>query len=319
MKTSNFPILTVSVLLLTGALFPGRGDRTIAADLDPAQSGVTGAIKGYVKDAGTGAPLDNVKIILVFANSEAVKFEIQTDKKGYYYVGGLTPGNYRFSYEKDGFLPSAQTWRARLAETVQADVALQTLEGSRLAGVPKTMQKAMASFKWAKWADAVSGFSEGISSDPTNALLYFYRGLSQEKQDRAEEALADYLKAVELKPDFVLPYSSAAKIYARQNSHEKASELYGKAIELGDRDTTTLYNHAVVLMNLGKGPEAKATLGRLVDLDPDYADAYYHLGILSIGQGETERAKDYLLRFLRVDPENSKAPLAKQILESLRK
>lgn len=319
MKRSSVPALAVSVILLSCALFPGSGGRPSAGGMDPAQSGVTGAIRGYVKDAETAAPVEKVKITLTSVNSEAVKFEIQTDKKGYYYIGGLTPGYYRFSYEKDGFLPAAQTWRARLAETVQADVALQTLEGSRLAGASKATQAAMASFKEAHWEEAVSGFSEGIASDPTNALLYFYRGLAREKQGRAEEAQADYLKAIELKPDFVLPYSSSAKIYAKQQDHEKASGLYEKAIVLGDRDITTFYNYAVVLMNLGKNPEARAALERLLALDPDYADAYYHLGILSIGQGETEKAKESLRRFLQLDPESTKAPLAKQILESLGK
>jgi tetratricopeptide (TPR) repeat protein len=317
MKTANLLGLAVSVILSSYVLFSGSSYHPLSRNLDSIQSGTTGAIKGYVKDAKTGAPIDTVKITLVYAKNETVKFEIQTDKKGYYYIGGLTPGYYKFTFEKEGFLPASQTWQIKLAETVQADLNLQTLEASPVADSPKAAQKAMAFFKEAKWEEAVKEFSKGISGDPTNPLLYFYRGLSQENRDQVEEALADYQKAIELKPDFVLPYSRSAKIYARQKNHEKANEFYQKAVELGDQDITTLYNHAVVLMNLGKNAEAKVALESLLERDREYADAYYHLGILSIGLGETEKAKESLQKFLQLDPENPNAPLARKILESL--
>lgn len=319
MKKTSVIVLTISAMAISGFLFSAGGARPLPGNLEPAQSGISGAIKGYVKDAKTGAPIDKVKITLVYANSETVKFEIQTDKRGYYYIGGLTPGYYQFSYEKEGFLPASQTWRARLADTVQADVDLQTLETSRLAGAPKAAQNAMAFFKDAKWEESVKGFSEGISGDPTNPLLYFYRGLSQENRGQPEEALDDYLKATELNPDFILPYSRSAKIFARQQNLEKAREFYSKALKLGDRDITTLFNYAVVLLNLGKSLEAKSALEELLELDPEYADAYYHLSILLIGQGESTRAKEHLQKFLKIDPENPNAPLARQILESLGK
>jgi tetratricopeptide (TPR) repeat protein len=317
MTRTNVLVLAVSVVLSSSSLFSESSSHPLTGNLDSVQSGTTGAIKGYVKDAQTSAPLDMVKITLVYTKNETVKFEIQTDKKGYYYIGGLTPGYYKFTFEKEGLLPASQTWQVKLAETVQADLELQTLETSRLADSPKAAQKAMALFKEAKWEEAVKEFSEGISGDPTNPLLYFYRGLSQENRDQVEEALADYQKAIELKPGFVLPYSRSAKIYARQKNHEKASELYQKAVELGDNDITTLYNHAVVLMNLGKNAEAKVALESLLERDREYADAYYHLGILSIGQGETQKAKESLQKFLQLDPENPNAPLARKILESL--
>ena len=317
MKTTNTLVLVVQAMFFSCALFLGSGTHLLPGDFDSIQSGVTGAIKGYVKDAKSGAPIDKVKITLVYTQNETVKFEIQTDKRGYYYIGGLTPGYYKFSFEKDGFLPVSQTWRVPLADTAQADLALQTLETSRATDSPQRAQKAMTFFKEARWEDAVKEFSDGISGDPANPLLYFYRGLSQENRGQMEEALADYQKAIELKPDFVLPYSRSAKIYARQQNHEKANEFYQKAVELGDQDITTLYNHAIILMNLGKNSEAKVALESLLERDRDYADAYYRLGILSIGQGETEKAKEFLQKFLQLDPENPNAPLAKQILKSL--
>ena len=281
------------------------------------QSGVTGAIKGYVKDARTGEVIVKAKIIMVFAKSDSVRYTLETDKKGYYYKSGLTPGYYKFTVEKEGFLPTSKTVRARLADTVQSDFELQVLEVDPVAEAPKAAQKAMKLFNKAKWSEAVEEFSAGIIEDPSNPLIYFYRGLSYENDGMVQEALSDYKKAIELKPDFILPYSRSGKIYARQRDYEKANELYQKSVELGDQDITTLYNYGVVLMNLGQSSEAKTVFENLLVLDEDYADAYYHLGIITIGQGDGEKAKELLQKFLELDPENPNAPVAQKILESL--
>jgi len=281
------------------------------------QSGSTGAVKGYVKDAGTGDALNKAKIVIADQRSSSLKYELKTDKKGYYYKGGLRPGYYRFAVEKEGYLPAARTVRVRLSDTVQADFELAVLEVQ----VPETLKKvdkAMELFREEKWEEAVQEFSEGIAEDQSNPMLFFYRGIARENLGNPQEALSDYLKTIELKPDFTLPYSRAGKIYARQKEYEKAGEFYKKSVELGDRDITTLYNYGVVLMNTGKNTEAQGVFENLLSLDEDYADAYYHLGIIHVGSGDTAQAKALLERFLVLDPESRYASIAREILKSLK-
>jgi tetratricopeptide (TPR) repeat protein len=318
MKTfHNSILLIVCVLIISAFSFSYSAINSSSRVFWSAQSGVTGAIKGYVKDARTGEVIVKAKIIMVFAKSDSVRYTLETDKKGYYYKSGLTPGYYKFTVEKEGFLPTSKTVRARLADTIQSDFELQVLEVNPIAEAPKATQKAMKLFNEAKWNEAVLEFSAGITEDPSNPLLYFYRGLSHENNGKIEEALVDYQKTIELKPDFILPYSRSGKIYARQREYEKANELYQKSVELGDQDITTLYNYGVVLMNLGQSSEAKTVFENLLALDEDYADAYYYLGIITIGQGDAEKAKELLQKFLELDPENPNAPVAQKIIESL--
>lgn len=282
-----------------------------------AQSGTTGAAKGFVKNAKTSEAIAKAKIVLVDLKNESLKYELQTDKKGYYYKGGLRPGYYNFTVEKEDFLPTAKTVRVRLSDTVQADFELQILE-RKVPEVIKKADKAMNLFREEKWEDAVSEFSKGITEDQTNSMLFYYRGIAQENNGNTEEAMLDYQKTIELMPDFVLPYARAAKIHARKQNFEKAREFYQKSVELGDQDITTHYNYGVVLINLGKSTEAKTVFENLLSLDEEYADAYYHLGIISIGQGESERAKEHLQKFIKLDPKNKNAPIAEKIIESLK-
>jgi tetratricopeptide (TPR) repeat protein len=281
------------------------------------QTGTTGAVKGYVKNVTTGAIIADAKIYMENAKFGNIKYELKTDAKGYFYKGGLQPAQYKFTVEKEGFMPSERTVRVRLADTVQADFELQTAD-SLVPVATKMAKKALDSFREGDWEKAVKEFSEVIAEEPTNSLLFLYRGLAQEQNGDSTAALSDYQKAIGLKPDFVMPYSRAGKLYARQQDNEKAYEYFQKAVELGDQDTTTLYNYAVVLINLGKSPEAKTVLERLLAEDDAYADAYYHLGIITIGEGDSARAKELLEKFVEMDPENPNAPIAKQIIESLK-
>ena len=308
-------MISLLIFIVSASLFSST--KTSFCPISSTQTGVSAAVKGYVKDAKTGEPIPEAKVIIVYSKSDSVRYTLETDKKGYYYKSGLTPGYYRFTVEKEGFLPAEQTVRARLADTVQFDFELHVVETDPVGEVAKSAQKAMKLFNEAKWNEAVEEFSAGITEDPSNPLLYFYRGLSFENDGRVEEALSDYEKAIELKPDFILPYSRSGKIYARQREYVKPNELYQKSVELGDQDITTLYNYGVVLMNLGQSIEAKTVFENLLALDEDYADAYYHLGIITIGQCDSEKAKELLQKFLELDPENANAPVAQKILESL--
>jgi len=310
--------LGLFILLISVSGFSGNSVYVTGKSFSSLQGGTTGAIKGVVKDAKSGEVIDKAKIIMVSARSDAIRYELQTDKKGYYYKGGLQPSYYNFHVEKEGYLPASKTIRVRLGDTVKGDFELQVFEAaSPVAESVKVANKGMKLFREAKWEKAVEEFTKALTEDPSNPLLYFYRGLSQENNGQIDNALADYQKAIELKPDFILPYSRSGKIHARQQNQEKAGEFYQKAVELGDQDITTLYNYGVVLINLGRSPEAQSIFESLLSQDTDYADAYYHLGIIAIGQGDSAKAKELLQKFLELDPENRNAPVAKQILENL--
>ncbi len=306
------------ILLIIVSAYSGSAVYTKGKTSSSLQSGTTGAIKGIVKDAKTGQVIAKAKIIMVSTKSDAIRYELLTDKKGYYYKGGLQPGYYNFRVEKEGYLPASKTMRVRLGDTVKGDFELQVFEAaSPVAESAKVANKGMKLFREAKWEKAVEEFTKALTEDSSNPLLYFYRGLSQENNGQIDNALADYQKAIELKPDFILPYSRSGKIYARQQNQENAGDFYQKAVELGDQDITTLYNYGVVLINLGRSPEAQSIFERLLSQDADYADAYYHLGIIAIGQGDSAKAIELLQKFLELDPENRNAPVAKQILENL--
>lgn len=277
---------------------------------------VTGAAEGFIKDAQTGEPISDVKITLVYTKSASVKFNLSSDKKGHFYKGGLTPGMYEITAEKEGYVPVKSSLRIRMADTSQLEVKLNSFEGAAPKS-SKLSRQGINLFNAGRYEEAIEILTQAISEDPSNPIFYNYRGTSFEKGGNLDKALEDYQKSAELKPDFILPTVKMGTIYAKKKDFEKAIEFYKKAIQLGDQDVTTYFNYGVCLMNLGNNEEAKVIFEKLISLDENYSDAYYQLGIIHIGLGDAVTAKEYLQSFIEMDSENQNANIAREIIKSL--
>ncbi len=302
-KNFNLPVILLLFLLFV-LLFP-------------LYSATLGSLKGYIKEKGTDKPLANVKITLVFIRNTTVRFELETDKNGYFYKAGLENGQYQVSLDKDGYTPYQHTLRINVAEHHEEDFQLEpaavtTSETSF--GLVNAAKKAMAA---GKYDEAIEKVSQAIEKEPGAFILYFNRALAHEKKGDKDKALLDFQKTLELKPDFLLALSAVGNILAKKNDFPGAIEIYKKAVDLGLTDTVALYNYGACLINLGDNDRAKAVFEKLIGLDPNYADAYYQMGIIYLGMNENAKAKEFLQKFIELDPENSNAAVAKEILSTL--
>jgi len=278
----------------------------------------TGAVKGTIKDSVTEEPLQGVKITVSSSVSQTLRYELHSDKKGHFYRSGLAPGVYQATFDKNGYIPLGTSIRVKLSATVDVEIKLEPVkstvsDSANLIKIGKDLLDA------GKYEEAITKLSEAITTDPSNPVYYYYRGVAFERSENREKAVEAYQKAAELKPDFILPLSRAGIIFAKKGDFEKAIEFYKKATDLGDKDPETFYNYGGCLVNLGKSLEAKAVFEQVLALDPNYSDAFYQLGIIFIGLAETEKAKELLQKFIEMDPENKNASLAREILKSLNK
>ena len=276
-----------------------------------------GSLKGYIKKKGTDKPLAKVKITLVSLRNTTVRFELVSDKKGYFYKTGLQNGMYRVSLDKEGYTPYRHTLRIKVAEHREMDFQLEPIEvttSDTSYGLVNVAKKLLSA---GKYDEAIEKVSQAIEKDPGTFILYYNRALAYEKKGDKDKALLDYKMTLELKPDFLLALSAVGNIFAKNSDFPGAVKYYKKAVEQGLTDTLALYNYGACLINLGDNDQAKAIFEKLIDLDPNYADAYYQMGIIYLGLNDNAKAKEFLKKFIQLDPENTNAAVAKEILNTL--
>jgi len=83
-----------------------------------------------------------------------------------------------------------------------------------------------------EWDAATGLFTRSLELDPQNLEVYFQRAASLQMADRIDEAIADYERILESKPDHYLTLEYLAKLYETKGEYEKAVNLYARALPL---------------------------------------------------------------------------------------
>lgn len=72
------------------------------------------------------------------------------------------------------------------------------------------------------------------------AETYYNRGLAHSKKGELDKAIADYTKAIELKPDFADAYYHRSKTWLHLGATEKAKSDMKTASNIGINSTTAI-------------------------------------------------------------------------------
>jgi tetratricopeptide (TPR) repeat protein len=87
--------------------------------------------------------------------------------------------------------------------------------------------------RYSEYKKAEETLTEAIKYDKSNFEAYYYRGCARVNAMKYEEAIADFEKAVELKPDYADAYFNLGKTYFIMNNEDKACEYYKLADKYG--------------------------------------------------------------------------------------
>lgn len=98
---------------------------------------------------------------------------------------------------------------------------LYTEEGSKLL------------LRYSKFEEAEETLTKAIRYDKNNFEAYYYRGCAKVNEKKYQEAIADFEKAIELKPDYADAYFNLGRTYYLLNDEDKACENYKLAAQYG--------------------------------------------------------------------------------------
>ena len=93
-----------------------------------------------------------------------------------------------------------------------------------------------------------------------------------------EEALSEYDRALELRPDDPSTLYNKGTTLADLHRHEDALATFNRALELRPGHPSTLYNRGILLRKLGRQEEALADYDRSLELRPDHPDTLMNRG-----------------------------------------
>lgn len=163
------------------------------------------------------------------------------------------------------------------AKTAKADMmkAPADQRDALKANVTDLNNKAVTEFEAAKAASN--------EKDPNLQLIMARLGDAYDAAGRADDAVAAYKRAIELKPSFAY-YNNLGGIYGRAGKIDEASASYQKAAELDPAQAAQAWrNFGITMYNANKYKDAIEPLKKSTELDPKNPQSWYLLGTVLVG------------------------------------
>ena len=139
--------------------------------------------------------------------------------------------------------------------------------------------------------ESLSAYDKAINLKPDFAEAYAVRGTTKSELDRRESAIDDYNEAIRLKPDYAEIYNNRGFEMTRLGQHESAIDDCNEAIRLKPDFAEAYDSRGTAKQSLGQHESAIDDYNEAIRLKPDYAEAYYNRGNVHVDIGNIEGAK----------------------------
>ncbi len=136
---------------------------------------------------------------------------------------------------------------------------------------------------------------------PKTALKEYKRGVDAESKGKHDEAIAHYVSALEISPDYYPAHNNLGSLYLGKADFKSAEDQFQEVIRLDQNDAQAYFNLGNVLMLTGRYPESEKALSSGLQRRPDSAFGSFLQGSLYGRTGKLTEAEKSLRTALQLD------------------
>lgn len=237
----------------------------------------------------------NIAACRLLAHLETADGKIDAALDWYRKIRKLDPQNGEAAYHMGLLLleKGDTAGAARVAaELLKANPALP--EGLRLRGLVHFVKE--------EFEQAVADLTKTVEGRNDLTALYFL-GLSHLKLGRNEQALNQFQRFLDFRPDAIQPRIMIAAILLRQKRVDDAVSELERVLEADKENAAahTLLGNA--FLSRGDFDRAMTQFDRALAIDPDLPEAHYRKGLFKFSRGDFESGEKDLARAVTVAPD----------------
>jgi tetratricopeptide (TPR) repeat protein len=150
---------------------------------------------------------------------------------------------------------------------------------------------------------AIADYSKAIQLKPDYATAYYDRGAARMAKGDLDASIADYGKAIELQPDMVTAYNGRGIARHHKGDLEGSMSDYNRAIELDPKYVMAYYNRGAVKKAKGDLEGSIMDYSLAIALKPDLAVAYNNRGLSRKAKGDLDGAIADYTKAIALDPD----------------
>lgn len=130
---------------------------------------------------------------------------------------------------------------------------------------------------------------------------------SLKERGQGESAIAGFLRAIELAPEWSRPHTFLGIIFNELGRLDEAEASFSRALEIEPGQADGYYNLGIVLHRKKNLLQAQACFQQAIRLRSDYVEAHNNLGVILHSQGRFSEAEQSFRRALAILPEYAEA------------
>ena len=156
--------------------------------------------------------------------------------------------------------------------------------------------KALCYMNYGKKDESLSYINHNIRQDQGRYEYYYTKGVINAYFNDFNNALQDFQKCINLKPDYVDAYDFSGDCYFRLGNQKEALEYYDKALSLKSDNLKTLISRGTLYMQLKKPDKALGDFNIVTEMDKDNYQSWLKRGRVYLDIKNYDSAiKDYTI------------------------
>ena len=286
-------------LLALGCICVGSAiPRVVIAQQQPA---IVGSVVGRVSVDGT-APRERILVSLLLRGAPVNS--TYTDSLGGFGFYNLLPDLYTVTVQDQHYLPVSEPAAIEdhtLNPVVHVNLALtpkaRTNGGSQEPARPSGANPDMADAR------------EYSSRFPKDARKEFEKGVQDDRNGKAGNAIRHYEKAIAIAPEFYPAHNNLGSDYLSRSDFAAARKEFEQVIRLNQSDAAAYFNLSNLCMLTGDLAEADEYLSEGMRRQPESAWGHFLIGSIDLREGKYDQAEAALRQTIQINPTMQQAHL----------
>jgi len=140
------------------------------------------------------------------------------------------------------------------------------------------------------WKNDMTLWNDVINQYQTIPYAYYNRGVIFMDANRNTEAINDFSKAIELKPDYTGAFNNRGALYIYEKKYDRALADLNRAIELNPNLIEAYNNRGTIFYNEKRYDEAISNFSKSIELNAKDAVVFYFKGLAEYYSGKEDDA-----------------------------
>jgi len=177
-----------------------------------------------------------------------------------------------------------------------------TITEEQLQAAENIAQKAFEAAQQGNFAASEQYWSQLIEQFPNNPAVWSNRGNIRISENKLDEAIADFDKAIEIAPDAPDPYLNRGAALEGKGLYQEAIDDYNRVLEIDPQDPMAYNNRGNAKAGQQRWDEALIDYQKAANLDPNYAFARANAALIQYQIGDTDAAIKSMKNIVRRYP-----------------